>query len=271
VISEKNLFEFLIAIISSDPPVQNNMISEFRDKDKCFLFLGFGFRNWYLRILLYVLLCGGKGSYSEKVSRSFAFESILLDNSNFQQVCFVFRDNLKVDFPELTVEKFVVELNDRFEKTLKEPENIRIAKTIAENAPKVFICHASEDKETAMYLYNKLKEEGLDPWIDQEGIIVADDWNQLINKKIRDSDYVIILQSKAMASKTRGYVNKEIKIALEIQKEVRDPYKFIFPVKIDDGDVLEELNDKQWIDLRDPAKYDELVKEIRRDQQRRKK
>jgi len=272
VISEKHLFDYLVAVISNDPPIQNNISSEFRDKDKSFLFVGFGFRNWYLRILLYVLLGGGKGQRSEKSSRSFAFEQFLTkDNLNLQHACFLFRADLKVDFSDMEVDDFVSELRKRFEASVKEgPEDIK-DEDINVGAPSVFICHASEDKEKAMVINEKLRAGGLNPWIDQEGIRGGDNWDHLLEKTIENSDYFLVLQSKAMAAKKIGYVNKEIKLAQRKADEIRTGINFIYPVIIEEigkEEMLEDLNVFQSTDLAKTS-IEELIKDIRRDFQRR--
>ena len=74
-----------------------------------------------------------------------------------------------------------------------------------------------------------------------------------------------------MLAKKIGYVNKEIHLAIERQKEVRFGISFILPVTIDESKPLEELAHIQSTDLRDLNNVEQLLKTIRRDQQRRKK
>ncbi|NIV99354.1 TIR domain-containing protein, partial [Candidatus Saccharibacteria bacterium] len=71
-----------------------------------------------------------------------------------------------------------------------------------EDAPTVFICHASEDKEYAKSLHDKLENAGLNAWIDQEDIRSGEDWNKRIKHAINEEiDYFVVLQSKAMQGK----------------------------------------------------------------------
>ena len=273
VISERHLLEFLVKIISSNPPIQNNIISEFRDRETCFLFLGFGFRNWYLRILLYVLL-GGKEN-REKESPSFALEEILPDDdTDFKEISVLFGKGLKIDFSDMGVAQFVKELRQHYEAEHARAEDaVTPESELGEEAPTVFICHASEDKKTAMALHEKLREGGIRSWIDQEGIRGGDQWDRLLKTTIKDEvDYFLVLQSTALFEKEEGYVNTEISLALERQKTFRYPKRFILPVKIDESELLEDLEDIQTIDLRDLNEgVQALLKTIRRDQQRRKK
>jgi hypothetical protein len=288
VISEKHLLEFLVAVTAKDPPIQNNIMSEFRNKDRSFLFLGFGFRNWYLRILLYVLL-DSKANNIEKTSRSFALEQApLQDESSLQEIAFLFKDNLKISFSDITVEEFVAELRKRCESespgesptpapaSVSVPEGSPPVSTDLEapsDGPTVFICHASEDKQMALKIWERLKQAGLNPWIDKEGIRGGDQWDQLLEKQIRGVDYFLVVQSGAMADKAKqkSYVNKEIKLALEEQLKFPDQIAFILPVKIEECELREELMSVQCTDLTNWDNIENLLKDIRRDQQRRKK
>ena len=56
VLSENDLLDFLIAVVSDRPPIPNSVRRALQGSDKSFLFLGFGIRNWYLRVLLKALL-----------------------------------------------------------------------------------------------------------------------------------------------------------------------------------------------------------------------
>jgi len=96
------------------------------------------------------------------------------------------------------------------------------------------------------------------------------DLSREIKKTIEKVDYIIVVQSYALASKNIGYVNKEISTALERQKYFRG-IRFIIPVKIDDSPILEDLKFLQTIDLKQQNDIEQLFRLIKRDQERRKK
>ena len=56
VLSENDLVDFLIAVVSERPPLPNSLLSALKRAGQNFLFVGFGIRHWELRILLKVLL-----------------------------------------------------------------------------------------------------------------------------------------------------------------------------------------------------------------------
>lgn len=265
VLSENDLLDFLVAIISQNPALPSNIRSEFRSRDKCFLFLGFGFRQWYLRILLHVL------QEDKRNSRSFAFEEIAAqDDPSLQHAIVYYKEKYRLGVHAMEPGAFVAELRRRFE---AQPAGASAAARVPpEGQPMVFICHASEDKEHAARLSADLKQHGIRTWLDREALEGGDPWDTVIRRAIRKQvDYVVVLQSRTIDQKTIGYLNREIELAIDRQKEYRFPARFVIPAIIEECEGLEELADLQQVDLRTPAGVADLVRVIKRDQQRRRR
>ena len=55
VLTEMDLIDYLVQIVKGEPPIPDTVRSILADNDSSFLFLGFGFHNWYSRVLLKVL------------------------------------------------------------------------------------------------------------------------------------------------------------------------------------------------------------------------
>jgi hypothetical protein len=129
----------------------------------------------------------------------------------------------------------------------------------------VFICHASEDKKKAREVHEALKRARLEPWLDQDALRGGDRWDDLIASTIEKVDYFVVLNSKALAAKSReaSYVNKEIKRALQAD-DLRLVGRFIVPASIDDTPLLEPLSRFHGVDLRRPEGMSELVRAIKR-------
>lgn len=275
VVSEMHLLDYLLSIISHTPALQSNIGSRFCDEKASFVFLGFGFQDWYFRILLYTLL-GGKEVKKSRSRRSVAIEKIMKSGTaETDRITFLFKNKLNIIYPERDLEQFISELKVQCEgkKTKQEGRpNIKHEGGDEEEeffgAPSVFICHASEDKEKAMDIYKHLKKGKLNPWIDKEGIRTGDEWDSLLENTISEMDYFIVVQSEAMAKKTRGYVNKEIKLAIKLSDRVRTGFNYLYPVQIDNGEPLAELRKYQTKDLSDIANIQSLIKDIRRDWER---
>jgi hypothetical protein len=126
----------------------------------------------------------------------------------------------------------------------------------------VFLCHASEDKPVVRGLYERLKHDGFAPWLDEADLIGGQVWDRAIKKVIRESDVVVICLSQQSVKK-RGYVQKEIRRALDAADELPEDSIFVIPVRLDDCTVPEQLQQWQRIDLFRPTGYDDLVRSLR--------
>jgi hypothetical protein len=126
---------------------------------------------------------------------------------------------------------------------------------------KIFLCHANEDKGKAQQIYNLLKNEGYIPWLDKENLLPGQKWEIEIPKAIRESDFVITLFSNLSVSK-RGYVQKEIKLALEVLDEVPDDQIFIIPVRLDECEIPFRLRGIHYCDYSGPSDFIKIHKAI---------
>lgn len=122
---------------------------------------------------------------------------------------------------------------------------------------KVFLCHASGDKNTIRELYHNLKGDGFEPWLDEEDLLPGQEWSKEISKAVRSSDVVLVCLSKNAVSK-RGYVHKEIKIALDVADEQPEGVIFLIPARLDECDVPDRLNHLQRVDLHHVRGYERL-------------
>jgi len=126
---------------------------------------------------------------------------------------------------------------------------------------KVFISYAREDVKFAEKIYYDLNELGVLAWIDFRNLQPGQNWRLIINKTIKECDFFIALLSKNSVTK-RGYVQKELKIALNILDEIPDSNVFIIPVRLDECIITEEkLKEIQWVDLFHSYNYG--IKKIR--------
>jgi len=127
---------------------------------------------------------------------------------------------------------------------------------------KVFLCHAHADKDKARELYRFLKRRGLQPWLDAEDLLPGQNRQVEIPRALEGSDAIIILLSKTSVDK-EGYVQKEIKFALDKALEMPEGRIFIIPARLEECDVPRSLSTYQWVDLFDEGGYDKLMKSLR--------
>src|SRR5690606_23764285 len=96
---------------------------------------------------------------------------------------------------------------------------------------KVFLCHSSDDKTTVRKLYQRLfSRRSVDVWLDEARLLPGENWNYEIIKAVKDSDIVIVCLSQNSISK-EGYIQKEIKHALDVADEKPEGTIFIIPLK----------------------------------------
>jgi cold shock CspA family protein len=100
-------------------------------------------------------------------------------------------------------------------------------------SPGVFISYAKEDKAFAARLYVDLRNAGVRPWIDSVDLMPGQIWEKTIEKTINGCSYFIAILSKRSVGK-KGYVQNEIRIALEIAGQLPEGRIFIIPLRIDD-------------------------------------
>jgi sulfatase modifying factor 1 len=128
---------------------------------------------------------------------------------------------------------------------------------------RVFISYAREDRVMAQRIFHDLKRNGVDPWLDIENLKVGQNWKLEIGKAIENCDYFLALLSSQSVSK-RGYVQKELKKALDILGEFPKSRIFFIPARLDECEPIdEELKDLHWVDLF--PSYKEGIAKIIRD------
>ena len=89
----------------------------------------------------------------------------------------------------------------------------------------------------------------MQPWMDVYNMVGGKRWKAAIEKEIRDSSHVIVLLSSRTLSK-RGFVQKEIRQALEIWSETPPEEIYLIPVRIDECvPTHDQLQEIQWVDL----------------------
>jgi hypothetical protein len=113
---------------------------------------------------------------------------------------------------------------------------------------KVFLCHASADKPAVRWLYHYLVDFEVDAWLDKEKLSPGQDWRVEIPKAIKNSDVIIICLSKDSVNK-EGYVQKEIKFALDKADEMPEGRIFLIPARLDDCNILHSLERIHCVDL----------------------
>lgn len=113
---------------------------------------------------------------------------------------------------------------------------------------RVFLCHSSNDKPAVRELYQKVRAESwIQPWLDEEELYPGQDWNLEIQKAIKETDAILVCLSKSSITK-EGYVQREIKTALDYSDEKPERTVYIIPVRLEECKLPERLSKWHYAD-----------------------
>lgn len=126
---------------------------------------------------------------------------------------------------------------------------------------KVFISHASEDTDDAEFIYDFLKSNHYEPWLDFKALKVGMQWDYEIEQALRESDFIIILLSKVATNK-RGYIQREIKRMDRYSEEKLSDDIYILPILIDDCEVPRSLSKYQYMKTSQTDFADNLIESL---------
>lgn len=120
-------------------------------------------------------------------------------------------------------------------------------------SPKVFVSHASDDKERFVLDFaRKLRQNGIDAWLDKWEMLPGDSLvDKIFEEGIKEAQAFIIVLSKFSVQKP--WVREELNAALV--KRVNNGSKLI-PVVIDDCEVPEALKSTIWEKVEDIKSFD---------------
>ena len=276
VLTEGDLIEFLVAIVRGAPSVPDQVRSMLADPAASFLFIGFGFHNWYLRVLLQVMNVYGHQS------KAIAFEDThFFNHPERQQVVGFFSGDRLIEFRPLQWETFARQLSEAYEASGRKRVQAASAPGLAqsslppsEKAPLAFISYASENRDRVEELMVKLQARGINVWQDRQNLRAGDDWNQKLIRVIQKMvDYVIVLQTDEMLSRTEGVFHREIKEA-EVRQSGMSEYqgdklRFLIPVQCGACGILSNLENRHVIDIDTPDGENALADSILEDWQKR--
>jgi tetratricopeptide (TPR) repeat protein len=132
----------------------------------------------------------------------------------------------------------------------------------------VFLSYAREDRERVEDLYQELSRAGFKPWMDTKDILPGERWEASIRMAIRRSDFFLACLSSNSVNK-RGFLQKEIKSALDICQEMLDSDIYLIPVRLEDCQVPASLRDFQWVNLFKEDGWARLIEAIQVGMERR--
>lgn len=128
---------------------------------------------------------------------------------------------------------------------------------------KVFLCHAKEDTHIAKILRDKLAQYDYDVWLDDNNLMPGYFWETEIQRAVQTSDIFLVCVSSSWI-KRPGYIQKELRIALEEAQKKPEGSIFILPTRFEDCEVPASLRNLQYLDLfkDSPRSFMRLIKTL---------
>lgn len=123
---------------------------------------------------------------------------------------------------------------------------------------RIFLSYAREDRVAVEALYNKLTEAGFSPWRDVADILPGEKWAGSIEKAIREADFILACLSTNSVDK-RGWVQRELKAALDVMQGMLDTDIYLIPVRMEECDIPDSLRDFQVVNLYESDGWRRLV------------
>lgn len=126
----------------------------------------------------------------------------------------------------------------------------------------VFLCYAAPDRASVADLYDQLGSSGLVPWMDHKCINAGEQWQPAIRRAIRACDFFILCLSRNSVNR-RGFMQREIRMALEIWEEKLEEDIYLIPVRLEECEITDvRIQVLQWVDLFQPDGYARLLRGI---------
>lgn len=115
--------------------------------------------------------------------------------------------------------------------------------------PKVFLAYVEEDLAKAQRIYEALRANGCDPWLDKEKLLPGQNWPRRIEAAISVADFFVPLFSRHSIGK-RGQFQSELRYALDCANRLPMESNFFVPLRLDDCKVPSRISESiQYVDL----------------------
>jgi hypothetical protein len=113
----------------------------------------------------------------------------------------------------------------------------------------IFVSYAREDGDRARDIVQALTKRGYKVWFDKETLLPGQKWKPTIERAIREASVFLAVLSHRAVSK-QGFVQREMKAALEVLEEMPEDGIFVIPLRLDDCEVTDSrLRELHYVDL----------------------
>jgi hypothetical protein len=128
--------------------------------------------------------------------------------------------------------------------------------------PLIFLSYASPDRDQVLEHYEWLSRAGHNVWLDQKHILPGQEWDLVINQALDRAALVIAFVSTNSVQR-RGYVQREIRRALDRRLEQLADDIFLIPVLLDAVELPSELRQFQAVRTTTPNYQSKILAALR--------
>ncbi len=121
----------------------------------------------------------------------------------------------------------------------------------------IFISYAREDHSQASKVRDFLLNNSFHAWMDTYDILPGEKWDHKILEGLHGADFILLCLSNNSVTK-RGYLQKEVKQAVELSKNMLDTDIYLIPVRFDNCVIPRSISEYQWVDLFESEGFDRL-------------
>ncbi|MBI1760076.1 MAG: TIR domain-containing protein [Acidobacteria bacterium] len=135
----------------------------------------------------------------------------------------------------------------------------------------IFISYAREDFKPVSELRQRLAGAGFTPWMDKVDLVPGQRWRPAIEEAIRKTDFFVLCLSNHTVKK-RGFVQYEIKMALDLWQQMLGDDIYLIPVllePIEADEIPDNLREINWVFLYEEDGWDELLRALKHGAQQR--
>jgi hypothetical protein len=249
VVTEEDMLEFVNALQSVERRPKL-LFDELRANH--LLIIGCGYSDWLSRFFIRTVR-------NERLSLRNMSETIADDHTPTDTNLVHFLQYCAADvFLEGGARAFVAELFRRWQQRQPSATGATHASAPppAGNAMKmkpdaIFLSYASEDRDLVELTRQGLESVGLDVWFDQRALQPGADWDQEIQRNIRNCSLFVPFLSRHSTARLEGYFRKEWNWAIDRSQGIDERFAFIHPVALDDTQCTEQgipepFRKKQW-------------------------
>jgi hypothetical protein len=105
--------------------------------------------------------------------------------------------------------------------------------------PLIFLSYASQDRDRVLAFFDVLKSSGLNVWMDKHSLKGGQNWDLEIKRALQKAEIIVVFLSDTSVTK-RGYVQREIMIALDQAETRLTDDIYIIPIVLDPGATIPE-------------------------------